>query len=224
MKTFAERAIEFYANLSIGAEMPAGVEVLNPYPDTEVQSVVSRFFGKFYDSGQERIILLGINPGRFGAGITGITFTDPLRLEKDCGISNSFDKRSELSSRFVYDVIHAYGGTKYFFSKYFLSAVSPLGFVRAGRNLNYYDDRELENGLRDFIIETLRKQVDLGIRRDRAVCLGEGKNYKYLMKLNREIGLFSEILPLSHPRWVMQYRFRKKEEYIRLYMETLNSL
>lgn len=102
--------------------------------------------------------------------------------------------------------------------------MSPLGFVRSGRNLNYYDDRELENNLREFIVKTLRKQIDLGGRRDRAVCLGEGKNYKYLLKLNRETGLFGEILPLPHPRWVMQYRFRKKDEYIRVYLETLNRL
>lgn len=222
MKTFGDRAIEFYSDLSLSGTLPEGVDVLNPYRDPEVMSIVGSFFRKYYCSDRDRIILLGINQGRFGAGITGITFTDPVRLEKDCGIPNPFDKRSELSSRFVYDVVHAFGGVDSFFSKFFLSAVSPLGFVRSGRNLNYYDDRGLENALKDFISTTLNRQCDLGVRRDIAICLGEGKNYKYLQRLNMETGLFGEILPLPHPRWVMQYRFKRKDEYIRAYLETLN--
>jgi hypothetical protein len=171
--------------------------------------------------GGERIILLGINPGRFGAGVTGITFTDPERLEQECGIPNSFEKRSELSSRFVYEVIKSVGGPEKFFSSFFLSAVSPLGFVRSGKNLNYYDDPELESTLTGFILSAMRNQLDLGIRRDLAVCLGEGKNFKYLAKINKEYSLFGEILPLPHPRWIMQYRYKSREEYILQYTEIL---
>lgn len=39
--------------------------------------------------------ILGINPGRFGAGTTGIAFIDPIRLENECGINNSFPKKVE---------------------------------------------------------------------------------------------------------------------------------
>lgn len=223
MKTFGEGAIEFYSDLEIPEKLPEGVEILNPYQNPEVNSIVGNFFRKFYNGGQDRIILLGINPGRFGAGITGITFTDPARLENECGIPNSFDKRSELSSRFVYDVIHAFGGVQPFFNGFFLSAVSPIGFVKSGKNLNYYDEKNLEEALKDFIVSSLRRQCELGIRRDRAVCLGEGKNFRYLQKLNREINLFGEIIPLPHPRWVMQYRFKQKEAFIQAYLDVLQS-
>jgi len=224
MKTFGERAIDFYSDLRIREDLPPEVEVLNPYKDHQVQSIVDRFFRKYYNDTRERVILLGINPGRFGAGITGITFTDPIRLENECGITNNFDKRSELSSRFVYDVIRSYGGEEKFFGNFFLSAVSPLGFIRSGKNLNYYDEKRLEEALKEFILNSLKTQCKLGIRRDKAVCLGEGKNFKYLQKINRESGLFNEIIPLPHPRWVMQYRFRKKEEYIHAYLDVLNSI
>lgn len=224
MKTFADRAIGFYQNLRLKSPLPAGSGILNPYENQAVQLIVNAFFTKFFNDRQERLILLGINPGRFGAGITGITFTDPIRLEEDCHIPNPFEKRAELSSRFIYEVISSFGGCQAFFQRFFLSAVSPLGFVRDGRNLNYYDDRDLEKAVGDFIKSTLRDQVQLGIRRDRAICLGEGKNMKYLEKLNRELNLFDRIIPLPHPRWVMQYRFKRKAEFVEQYLHILQNI
>ncbi|MFC2112821.1 DUF4918 domain-containing protein, partial [Bacteroidota bacterium] len=96
--------------------------------------------------------------------------------------------------------------------------------IRSGRNMNYYDESALEISLRDFIVSTLRRQYNFGIRRDKAICLGEGKNFKYLQKLNQEEGIFKEIIPLPHPRWVMQYRFKRKQEYISKYLDLLHSL
>jgi hypothetical protein len=224
MKTFAERAIHFYNNLQINTSLPAGAEILNPYENPEVKDIVGAFFKRFYDDQQGRVIILGINPGRFGAGITGITFTDPIRLEEDCQIPNDLEKRAELSSRFIYEVISSYGGCQAFYQRFFLSAVSPLGFVRDGRNLNYYDDSDLESALGKFIESTLRDQLELGIWRDKAICLGEGKNMKYLEKLNGQLDLFEEIISLPHPRWVMQYRFKRKEEFIGKYLEVLRSI
>ncbi|MEE9461919.1 MAG: uracil-DNA glycosylase family protein [Bacteroidales bacterium] len=224
MKTFADKAIHFYKDLRINTSLPAGSEILNPYENPAVKDIVTSFFTRFYDDQQDRVILLGINPGRFGAGISGITFTDPIRLEEDCQIPNGFEKRAELSSRFIYDVISSYGGCQAFYQHFFLSAVSPLGFVRDGKNLNYYDDRELEAALGKFIESSLRDQIDLGIRKDKAICLGEGKNMKYLEKLNKKLDLFGEIISLPHPRWVMQYRFKRKEEFIEKYLEVLQSI
>lgn len=221
MKTFAERAIPFYHNLQIRDSLPSGSEILNPYDKPAVKGIVRAFFTRFYNDQLDRVLVLGINPGRFGAGITGITFTDPIRLEQDCQIPNGFEKRAELSSRFIYEVIRAYGGCQAFYQRFFLSAVSPLGFVRDGRNLNYYDDKDLEMALEKFIESTLMGQMDLGIKKDRVICLGEGKNMKYLENLNGRLKLFGEVISLPHPRWVMQYRFKRKEEFIGKYLEVL---
>lgn len=224
MKTFAEGAIQFYDNLQIKTSLPDGSGILNPYENPEVKDIVKAFFTRFFNDRQDRVVLLGINPGRFGAGITGITFTDPIRLEEDCRIANGFEKRAELSSRFMYDVISSYGGCQAFYQRFFLSAVSPLGFIRDGKNLNYYDDPDLEKALGSFIESTLIRQLDLGLRQDKAICLGEGKNMKYLERLNGKLNLFGEILSLPHPRWVMQYRFKRKGEFIRRYLEVLNQV
>jgi len=68
-----------------------------PYKDEEVKRVTGVFFKKYYNDRKHRTLILGINPGRFGAGVTGLTFTDPIRLEAECGIPNKFDKKQELS-------------------------------------------------------------------------------------------------------------------------------
>lgn len=217
----AEKLEKFYFNLKIEATLPPGVDVMDPYEIIEVREICSKFFHTFYPDDHPRRLILGINPGRFGAGITGITFTDPVRLEEICGIRNTFQKKQELSSVFIYDMINAFGGPRSFYSKYFLSAVSPLGFIKDGKNLNYYYDRKLQEALTPFILDNLNKHIEMGFSTDRVICLGEGKNFKYLNELNREHQLFGEIIPLPHPRWVMQYRYRLRDEFIKKYIRTL---
>jgi len=96
-ETFATGIIRFYNHLELTAEIPSGVSVMYPYKDEEVKRVTGVFFKKYYNDRKHRTLILGINPGRFGAGVTGLTFTDPIRLEAECGIPNKFDKKQELS-------------------------------------------------------------------------------------------------------------------------------
>ncbi len=176
------------------------------------------FYGKYYNDNVQRSLILGINPGRFGAGITGVPFTDPIRLETACGIKNTFTKRQELSSLFVYDVINAYGGCNVFYKQMYISALCPLGFVKDDKNYNYYDDTSLMKIVEPFIISHLHAQIAFGVSTARVYCLGQGKNFQYLEKLNNQHLFFREIIPLPHPRWVMQYRLKKKEEYVQSYL------
>ncbi|MBC8156325.1 MAG: DUF4918 family protein, partial [Bacteroidetes bacterium] len=95
--TFADRAIAYYLNLREPTNLPAGVSALNPYLSPAVQSVVGAFYEKFFADQQPRVFLMGINPGRFGAGVTGISFTTPQNLAKYCGIENDLKPTPELS-------------------------------------------------------------------------------------------------------------------------------
>ncbi len=203
---FADRTIKLYESLHIDAKLPKDVEVLNPYIDKDVIESCWKFYRKFYDDSEGRRIIFGINPGRFGAGITGIPFTDPLRLENNCGIPNDYNKRPELSSEFIYMLIDQLGGPKHFYRHYFIGAVSPLGFVKNGKNYNYYDSVELKRVLKPFIIHNLIEQIGLGINSRKCYCLGQGKNFEYLQEINMQLGLFDQIIPIPHPRWVMQYK------------------
>ena len=184
-------------------------------------NVVKTFFYKFYDDNAPRHLIFGINPGRFGAGTTGINFTAPKQLTEFCDIDHSFRLHTELSAEFIYDSIAAYGGVKKFYKDYFITSVSPLGFVRNGVNLNYYDDKKLQQIITPFIISSIQKQISLGFKTDHCFCIGGDKNLKFLSSLNKEYKFFTEILPLPHPRFIMQYPRKQKENYIRQYLSTL---
>jgi hypothetical protein len=100
--------------------------------------------------------------------------------------------------------------------------VSPLGFTLDGKNLNYYDTPQLQKTLEKFIIQSLYQQLELGLNRDVAFCLGEGDNFKYLNKLNEREKIFGSIVPLAHPRFIMQYRRKYVQTYVEDYLRKLN--
>src|SRR5689334_10249398 len=152
--------LDFYKKLDPNFDLPRGVQIMNPFSDPVAWTLTKAFYEKFYSDSHPRQYIFGINPGRFGGGITGIPFTDPIRLETVCGISNSFQKKAELSSQFVYAVIDAYGGAEKFYEDFFITALSPLGYTKNGINLNYYDDKELLKASEGFIIKTIRTQLD----------------------------------------------------------------
>lgn len=218
---FADRILKFYKNLSIGGRLPRGVEVLNPYQDEKAFALCTQFYHKYYGDEKNRRVILGINPGRFGGGITGIPFTDPIKLENICGIENDLQKKAELSADYIYRMIEAFGGPKKFYAEYFFNSVSPLGYTQDGKNLNYYDTPELQKALEKFIIKSMHQLLDLGVDREKAFCLGEGQNYKYLVALNEREKLFKTVEPLAHPRFIMQYKRKLVGDYVQGYLEKL---
>lgn len=211
--------MEYYQALTPPKNLPRDVEVMNPYQNAKTFEIATAFYQKYYNDAQERFICFGINPGRFGAGVTGVPFTDPIRLTEVCEIANDFEQRAELSSRFIYDMIEAYGGPGPFYSKFYISAVSPLGYIREGINLNYYDIKGYKELFESYAVTEIRKQLPLGISRKVAFSIGKGKNIQYLHWLNSKYELFDQIVPLSHPRWVMQYRLKRKEEFVQEYLD-----
>ncbi len=217
----AREITKFLFNLKLPFELRNGVEVLDVHKDTKIRQVCRAFYNKFYSDDDTRRLMIGINPGRFGGGVTGLPFTDPIRLEKDCEIENPFQKKQELSSVFMYEMMAAYGGVKKFYGDVYISAVSPLGFVRQGKNLNYYDDKELKEAIKPFVVKCMEQQLKFGLKRDYCICIGEGENLKYLQQLNDQYNWFKAIRPVAHPRFIMQYRLKQKQQYIESYLSAL---
>lgn len=221
MKSFGQQVIDFTQSLRVPeVVLPPGFEWLFPYENPETMAALTAFYQKFYADSEPRIFLFGINPGRFGAGITGVPFTDPLRLETECGIENSFAKKQELSSDFVWRFINSFGKAA-FFSRFYITSILPLGFVKGGKNINYYDDRQLERAVEPFAAWNLTTQLAFGSHRHRAICMGEGQNFRFFRKLNEKHGFFERIDPLPHPRWVMQYRRKSLDFFVEKYVETV---
>lgn len=219
---WAETLFEFYENLKPPRKLPNKIEWLYPQKDQAVMHIFKLFLQKFYSDTKQRILFLGINPGRFGAGVTGVNFTAPKQLTEDCGIKHSFKMQSELSAEFIYDVINAYGGAKKFYSKYFIGSVCPLGFIKAGKNINYYDDKDLLKTVEPFIIESISQLMTMNFSSKICICIGGEKNFKYLFSINEKYKWFEQVVSLPHPRFIMQYKRKQKEDYIEAYLKILH--
>lgn len=218
--TFGEKVIEFYEQLEPPKNLPEKVDVLFPFEDKQVMDTVKIYNQTYFNDSNKRNFLIGINPGRLGSGTTGIPFTDPIRLKGELNIDNNFEPKQELSSNFIYQMINAGGGPDSFYSNNYFTSVSPLGFIMDGKNLNYYDIKELEEALEPYIVAEMKKQLEFGAR-PIAYSLGMGKNIAYLKKLNAKYHFFEDIVALPHPRWVMQYRLKRIQEFIDLYVSKL---
>jgi len=218
--TLADLILSFQKELKIKTRLPKDVVVMNPYKEKQAAFICEKFYRKFYNDNESRAMILGINPGRFGGGITGIPFTDPEKLES-LGIANELPKKRELSADFIYSMIDACGGSKRFYKKFYISAVSPLGFVMNDKNLNYYDVKGLPNLLEEFIVACMKEQLSWGLNSKVCFCLGEGENFKFIQKLNQQFQFFENIVPLPHPRFIMQYRRKRLVEFIEIYKSKL---
>lgn len=59
----------------IDIELPdKNVHWLYPLKNLETRQCTEKFYEKYYSDNNQRILILGINPGRFGAGLTGILY------------------------------------------------------------------------------------------------------------------------------------------------------
>ncbi|RLA57421.1 MAG: DUF4918 domain-containing protein [Epsilonproteobacteria bacterium] len=222
--TFSKQILNFYFSLAKDTVLPNAVKTIYPFDNVETRRVMQAFFDKYYDDDRPRTYLLGINPGRLGSGITGIGFADAYHLEKYCYIANSFDKRMEISAAFMFEMMEAYGGVQKFYKDFFFTTVMPLGLVKNSKNYNYYDDLETQNALEPYIKKTVLEQMSITQAKPHVICVGQGKNFKYLKDFNDKHQCFKSIEVLPHPRWVMQYRRKEKQKYITVYLDILEKV
>jgi len=219
--TFASSVLHFQSKLNLADKLPVGVKAMNPFREGQVLALSDVFLRKFYDDKHDRVLVLGINPGRFGSGLTGVAFTDPFALQEFCGIPNKLSKTRESSATFIYQMIAAYGGVREFCDDFYLGATCPLGFLKDGVNYNFYDDPQLQNVVTPFIVNSVRKHVAFGGINEIAIVLGSGKLKKFWKKLNAEHKLFKSIVYLEHPRYIMQYKRRELSRFIVKYKKAL---
>lgn len=136
-----------------------------------------------------------------------------------CNIDSNFPLKSELSSQFIYDYFFQQYSLEDFYKKFFIGAVCPLGLEANGRNMNYYDNKNFMNQLLEhFIPDNIEKQIELGCTKKVVLCLGEGMNYTILNKLNKKYEFFEKIIKISHPRYIMQYKRKTINDFIKQYI------
>jgi hypothetical protein len=176
MNTWADNLFIYYTNLNPPGVLPDNIHWLYPQQQKDVRDTLQHFLKKFYSDKEKRTLILGINPGRYGAGITGVNFTAAKQLKEFCGIDNPF-KGSELSAEFIYEMISAYGGVKEFYKQFFIGSVCPLGFVQHGKNLNYYDSKELLKTIEPLLCKACNNLVLLILIKTCAFALAEKKTF-----------------------------------------------
>ena len=80
--TLAEKVIQFNSQVDFTGILPAGISIMNPFKESpQAVHITEQFYTKYYNDNNKRHLILGINPGRFGGGVTGVPFTDPKRLK-----------------------------------------------------------------------------------------------------------------------------------------------
>ena len=228
-KSFGDKVIDFNRNLHYPDKLPPGFQVINPFLDNpETMEVAQQFYHKFYNDFNKRKFIVGINPSRHGAGVTGVPFTDTKRLESICDIKMQSAYTHEVSSVFMYEMIDQFGGAKAFYDQFYINSPFALAIVRKNKegkwlNANYYDHPILYETLKDYMISTLKEHINLGLDTSEVFVLGI-KNAKFIDKLNKEAKLFGSLKILEHPRYIQQYKFKEKQVYIDKYILTLNDL
>ncbi|MBO9617242.1 MAG: DUF4918 family protein [Dyadobacter sp.] len=229
--SFGQRVIRFHEQLSYsGSALPEGIGVINPFAEsTTAMDNLKAFANRYLDDNNQRRIILGINPSRLGAGVTGVPFTDTKRLVGECKIPYNGKPTHEISSVFIYEMINAFGGVSDFYSRFYINSPFPLAITKTNPegkqiNYNYYDSAALTKAVYPFIVQSMGQLVDLGIATDTCFCLGTGKNASFLQQLNQEHGFFGEIIPLEHPRFIMQYKSAAKSLYIEKYIRVLGAI
>lgn len=226
--SFGDRVIDFNRYLRYSGRLPEGFRVMNPYLDNpETLNTMQQFYHKYYNDNNQRKFIIGINPSRHGAGVTGVPFTDTKRLKSVCGIEMKSAYTHEVSSVFMYDMIAAYGGPDLFYQKFYINSPFPLAIVRnSGRNdwlnTNYYDDPNLFEAVKPFMIETMKRHIGTGLDTSEVYILGK-KNADFINKLNKEAKLYDRALVLEHPRYIQQYKSKEKQLYIDKYILAFNS-
>ena len=226
MPTFAHNVLEFNKNLSYTGALLPNIRVMNPFKENpEILATSELFYNKYYSDTKPRKLILGINPGRLGAGVTGIPFTDTKRLQEICGIQIDSVQTHEPSSVFIYDLIDTYGGSDRFYKDFYINSVCPLGFIRKNEkgnwvNCNYYDYEALFNSTKEFIITSLKKQIAFGIDTSVVYILGK-KNATFFNRINSEEKLFDRIVVFDHPRYIVQYKSKQKDQYLDEYLRLL---
>ncbi len=222
-QSVSDKIISFNSNLNYEGKLPEEFKVLNPYLNNpETMEVMAQFYRKYYNDEKVRRFIVGINPSRHGAGVTGVPFTDTKRLQSVCGIEMKSANTHEVSSVFMYDVIEAYGGAERFYGDFYINSPFPLAIVRQGKdgkwlNANYYDDPKLYAMTEDFMIESIKRHIDIGVDTSEVFVLGK-KNANFIEKLNKRAALFGKLTVLEHPRFIQQYKSKEKQLYIDKYI------
>jgi hypothetical protein len=172
-------------------------------------STIRAFNKTYYQNSYPKTVLCGINPGKNGAGKTGIPFVDFASLSKL--IANVEKTDSERSAQFFYDVVSEFGA-KEFYDSFYVTNISWVGYIKGNKNINYY---KLPEKPKKFIMEMFKYEMEEISPQTIIAMSGEVQNTLNQLYEDSTIDIKSS---LPHPNYcAFPKNYKKcKEGYIEL--------
>ena len=130
-------------------EISALLDFLNNWENIKI------FNETYYHHSYPKTVLCGINPGRHGAGKTGIPFIDFSSLSTLIDGVNRAD--TERSAQFFFDVVSEFGASK-FYNSFYVTNVSWVGYISNNMNINYY---RLPEPVKDFVLKAFKYEIGI---------------------------------------------------------------
>ncbi len=193
------------------------VKILSDFIDNK--NNIIEFHKKYVEPNSPKIVICGINPGRNGAGLTGIPFIDFESLSNMLPDINKKDR--EQSANFFFSVIQQFG-IETFYKYFYVTNISWFGFSRIdkSKNVNYYE-KDISTEIAICLIDKFVEEMDL-INPDYIIPLSktvlyELESLKNQQKIRAEIGTC-----LNHPSWIVTYRRKDVITWRQKYVDTLS--
>lgn len=218
MNSLVDNMLNFYNAINSSDELKQqSITVLNEFIENE--KLVREFYEKYVNNNIDniKVVMCGINPGRYGAGKTGIPFIDFNSLSEL--LQNIKRKDSERSAEFFYSIIKNYRAEK-FYSNIYVTNICSIGFEKSKKNHNYY---ELSEAIKEIIYKNFLEKMKI-INPNVIIPLSKEveKTLKYL-KSNGELKNVLIDEGLNHPyycsiktNWEKQFKnyISKLDKYI----------
>ena len=217
MKTIVEDYFEFYEIFRDKySETLERKNIRILYEFLENKNNIIEFHKRYVQPNSPKIVICGINPGRNGAGLTGIPFIDFESLSKM--LSNIGNKESEQSAKFFYSVIQKFE-IENFYQKFHVTNISWYGFSQIDKQKNVnYDNISTEIAI--FLIEKFVEEMEF-INPDVIIPLSRNVLYE-LVSLKKRDKIKAEIgTRLCHPSWISTYRSKDFDLWTAKYVEVL---
>ena len=183
------------------------ISILNGF--IENSELVRRYNREFYISKTPRIVFCGINPGRNGAGKTGIPFIDYNGASQLLSDNDQNDK--EASAQFILSVITEIGKEE-FHNTVYMTNLSWFGFKQGKKNLNYY---KLPSPLKSTFTDSFLEEMDI-VQPKLIIPLSKEveKALKQMKKEGRLIYPLSTRLPHPYYCSIGENANKYKDDYI----------
>ena len=219
MRTIAEEYFDFYAIFTekySGSLQSRNVKILSYFIDNKDNII--KFHKKYVEPNSPKIVICGINPGRNGAGLTGIPFIDFESLSKM--IPDIKENDWEPSAKFFFSIIQEFG-IEAFYRNFHVTNISWFGFSRINKpkNVNYFDN-DISTEIATCLINKFVEEIEL-INPDYIIPLSKHVLYE-LESLKKKCRIRAEIgTRLNHPSWVTTYRSNDLTSGRQKYVDTL---